>query len=133
LQRAVPFELDLIDGRACASLVAFRLRNMRPRFGGMLLAWLLRPIATHNFLNVRTYVRRHDEPGIYFLAEWLANQLSVRLGPTVFGLPYRYGRIDYRHQHETGSFSGRVTDPLGQALDYSATLDNANSLPEPCP
>src|SRR5256885_10818346 len=57
LQRAVPFELDLHEGRAFVSVVAFTLRGMRPRIGGRLSAWLMRPIATHEFLNVRTYVR----------------------------------------------------------------------------
>src|SRR5437868_5384556 len=67
LQRVVPFDLDLRCGRAFASAVAFTMRGMRPRFGGRLGAWLLRPIATHEFLNVRTYVRHKGESGIYFL------------------------------------------------------------------
>src|SRR6476661_5534699 len=53
LQREVPFELDLHDGRAYVSLVAFTLWRMRPRIGGRIGEWLLRPIATHEFLNVR--------------------------------------------------------------------------------
>src|SRR6266536_656086 len=81
LQRAVPFELDVYEGRAFVSLVAFTLRGMRPCLGGRLSAWLLRPIATHEFLNVRTYVKRGGETGIYFMAEWLSNRLSVALGP----------------------------------------------------
>src|SRR5947209_7244970 len=64
LARIVPFPLDLRDGNAFVSLVGFTMRRMRPRFGGRLAAWLLKPIATHDFLNVRTYVRRDDEPGI---------------------------------------------------------------------
>ena len=34
LQRDVPFPLDLRDGNACVSLVAFTMRGMRFRFGG---------------------------------------------------------------------------------------------------
>ena len=88
LQRAVPFPLDLRDGRAYASLVAFTLEGMRPRCCGRLGAWLFRPVATGRFLNLRAYVRHHGEPGIYFLAEWLSNSVSVRLGPCTYGLPY---------------------------------------------
>src|SRR5580698_7161725 len=91
LQAATPFELDLDDGRAYVSLVAFTMRGMRPRIGGRFGAWLFRPIATHEFLNVRAYVKHNGERGIYFLAEWLANPLSVKLGPIAFGLPYRHG------------------------------------------
>ena len=108
LQREVPFELDLRDGRAFVSLVAFTLRRMRPRRGGRIGEWLLKPIATHEFLNVRTYVRANHEPGIFFLVEWLSNRLSVPLGPPVFGLPYRYGRITYRHGQPTEGICGSV-------------------------
>src|SRR5437667_631907 len=61
LQRAAPFEIDLYQGRAFVSLVAFTMRGMRPRFGGRLGAALLKPIATHEFFNVRTYVREGAE------------------------------------------------------------------------
>jgi len=57
LQAEVPFALDLYGGEAWVSLVAFTLRDMRFRFGGVLVRWLCRPIATHDFLNVRAYVR----------------------------------------------------------------------------
>jgi len=97
LQQDVPYELDLNEGRAFVTLVAFTMENMRPRIGGKLGEWLVRPIATHDFLNVRTYVRHNGESGIHFLAEWLSNWLAVRLGPSTFSLPYRHGRIHYTH------------------------------------
>ena len=110
LQRDVPFQLDLWKGRAFVSVVAFTMRGMRPRLGGKLAAVLLRPIATHEFLNVRTYVRHGDECGIHFLAEWLPNRLAVQLGPATFGLPYHYGRIAYEHDWQNGRIQGRVSD-----------------------
>src|SRR5258708_15799570 len=57
LQRELPFELDLRNGKAFISLVVFTMRNMRPRIGGKIAAWLFKPIATHAFLNLRTYVK----------------------------------------------------------------------------
>lgn len=127
LRRIIPFELDLIDGCAHVSLVAFTLRRMRPRFGGAVLEWLSKPIATHHFLNVRTYVRCHGESGIVFMTEWLSNRLSVHLGPIAFGLPYRYGAISYNHDHERGRLSGKVVDrsDANLAFEYSATVDPA--------
>jgi hypothetical protein len=116
LQRDVPFELDLRDGRAFVSLVAFTLQRMRPRIGGRLGEWLLNPIATHEFLNVRTYVRHRGESGIYFLAEWLSNPLSVRLGPRSFGLPYRFGRIDYDHAHDGEALRGSIQARDGRLI-----------------
>src|SRR5678816_2358450 len=56
LQPYVPFDLELWNGAASVSAVAFTMRNFRtsvlPRIG----RWLLRPISEHGFLNVRTYV-----------------------------------------------------------------------------
>jgi uncharacterized protein YqjF (DUF2071 family) len=111
LQRQVPFELDLRNGQAFISLVAFTLVRMRPRIGGAWTEWLLKPIATHEFLNVRTYVCHKGEPGIFFLAEWLSNRISVSLGPRTFGLPYRFGQLYYDHRD---SFQGSVTALEGE-------------------
>jgi uncharacterized protein YqjF (DUF2071 family) len=96
LQAQVPFQLDLREGRAFVSLVAFTLSRMRPRIGGRFSEWLFKPIATHEFLNVRTYVRHRGETGIYFLA-MISNPLSVRRRLRTFGLPYRFGRLTYDH------------------------------------
>src|SRR4051794_7493254 len=61
LQPFVPFALDLNDGLAYVSLVAFTQRRIRPRWGGRAAAALSGPLATHPFLNVRTYVRHGDD------------------------------------------------------------------------
>ena len=128
LQRQIPFPLDLHDGRAFVSIVAFTLLRMRPRIGGRLGEWLFKPIASHEFLNVRTYVRHAGEPGIFFLAEWLSNPLSVRLGPRTFGLPYRFGHLRYAHAQEHGEISGTVTANEGR-LDYRAAIPAAGFDP----
>jgi uncharacterized protein len=91
-----PLDLDLRDGKAFITLVAFTQRRLRPRLGGRLTAFLSRPLAEHHFLNVRTYVRHAGEAGIYFLAEWIPNRLACLLGPPLYGLPYRLGRLEYR-------------------------------------
>lgn len=137
LQRDVPFELDLWKGQAYMSLVAFTLRGLKPRFGGRVGELLLRPIATHHFLNVRTYVNQGDETGIHFLAEWLSNRLAVRLGPSTFSLPYRYGRIEYHHGRNARgelNLDGRVTDVRnGATLVYRARSQTEASCElEPC-
>jgi uncharacterized protein len=133
LQRDVPFQLDLWRGRAFVSLVAFTMRGMRPRVGGRLTALLFRPIATHDFLNVRTYVRDGSECGIHFLAEWLSNRLAVGLGPATFGLPYRHGRIAYEHDRQDGLLQGRVADPGGAGrMAYRGELAEPATF-QPCP
>src|SRR5256885_5025353 len=121
LQPDVPFELDLRDGHAFVSIVAFTLARMRPRLGGLIGEWFLKPIATHQFLNVRTYVRHAGEPGIFFLAEWLNNRKSVLLGPRSFGLPYRFGEIAVHHARNDDALSGTVQGRDGQ-LAYAGKI-----------
>lgn len=127
LRRAVPFELDCWNGRAWVSLVLFTMRGLRPAGGGRLAAWLFRPFGEQRFLNVRTYVRRRDEAGIYFLAEWMSDWLSVRLGPAVYGLPYRWGTHDYPPSGGPGRRHWRVTD-AGGAGAFACTVADSEPL-----
>jgi uncharacterized protein YqjF (DUF2071 family) len=113
LQPQVPFPLDVRDGKTYISLVAFTLSDLRFAAGGP-------PFSTHGFLNVRAYTR---DNGIYFLAEWLPNPFCVFLGPRLYGLPYRRGRLDYAHLHESGRLHGRVEGRGGVALEYDAAVD----------
>ncbi len=108
LQRQVPFALDTFDGAAYVSLVAFTLRRLRAGFGPRGLRPLMWPGDNVAYLNVRTYVRHGRDTGIYFLAEWLNSWPSVLVGPRVYGVPCRFGRIDSRHDHEHGRWFGRV-------------------------
>lgn len=132
LRRDVPFELDLREGKAYVSLVAFTMQRMRPFFGGRFTEWLLKPIARNDFLNVRTYVHHRGEPGIYFLKEWMNNPLSVRLGPWTFGLPYRFGKLNYQNRHEAGCLSGTVREPNTKSFfSYEGALNGPGF--HPCP
>jgi uncharacterized protein len=96
LRPHVPFELDLYEGMAWVSLVAFTQDRMRPAVGGSLGAALMRPVACHEFLNLRTYVRSEGRRAILFLAEWIPNRLAMLVGPWLYGLPFRLGSLDYR-------------------------------------
>ena len=130
IQNCVPFEIDLHDGHAFVSVVAFTLRGMRPRVGGKISRWLFKPIATHHFFNVRTYVRRNGEPAIYFMAEWLSNRLSVALGPVTFGLPYRFGKVEYENEGEKGRIRGKVSAKEGE-FEYCAAVAKDRSICQP--
>jgi uncharacterized protein YqjF (DUF2071 family) len=95
LQPHVPFDLDLCDGVAWVSLVAFTQVGLRPAVGGRLAALAMAPVATHAFLNLRTYVRTQGHAAICFLAEWIPNYLARIVGPALYGVPFRLGRLDY--------------------------------------
>jgi hypothetical protein len=129
IRRHVPFEVDLRNGRAFLSVVAFRMRGLRPRPGGRIGAWLFKPISTHPFLNLRAYVRHGEETGIQFIAEWLSNPLSVLLGPISYGLPYRRGRLKYQHAQEHGSIHGEIAvAPAGGRFSYRARFDSTDEF-----
>lgn len=133
LQPQVPFRLDLYADRAFVSVVAFSMQKLRFCRGGRFAAKLLVPIAAHAFLNLRTYVRHRNESGIYFLAEWLPNRLSVLLGPPLFGLPYRYGKLDYDHSPDRGRLRGTVESVRDHvSLIYQGNFDPGLPL-QPCP
>src|SRR5580698_1133336 len=97
LQAEVPFALDLREGKAYVSVVAFSQERLQFAFGGEMTNWVGRWFANHEFLNVRTYVRHGGETGIFFLAEWVPKRVATWLGPPLFGLPYRLGKIQYEH------------------------------------
>lgn len=139
LRPVVPFELDLRGGKAYVSLVAFAMRRFRPRLGGRLTEWVMAPFTNQGFLNVRTYVKHDGEPGIFFLAEWLSSRLSTFIGPRTFGLPFRFGRLDFDHRIERGRLEGRVTGKNDSGagtsrfahLAYAAEVDPAADC-RPC-
>jgi uncharacterized protein len=128
LQPHVPFALDVRDGRAFVSLVAFTMTDLRPAVGGRLAAWLFRPFREQHFLNVRTYVRHHHEPGIYFLAEWMSDWLCVRLGPLLYGLPYRWGSHKYSHDEANGAHHVTVREHAGPGT-LTASVSPLDSAP----
>ncbi len=121
LQPVIPFALDLFRGRCFASLVAFRMENMRFHRGGTTTRWMTAPIANNHFLNLRVYVVHGGETGIFFVREWLDNRMAVALGPLAFGLPYQFAHVVY--DHFDPSKTGRVSDGRG-TFGYSGKTDN---------
>lgn len=126
----VPHPLDVVDGRAFISLVSFSLERLRP--GHLLPARLgralLGPISEHAFLNLRTYVRGPAGPGIHFLAEWINNPWSLRLGPLTYGLPYRLAHIQ-RADLPAGGLTQIHVREVNQDLAVGITVPLQPSIP----
>jgi uncharacterized protein YqjF (DUF2071 family) len=129
LQPEVPYPLDLHRGKAYVSLVAFTMRRLRCVRLQRFAEWLMRPIGSHPYLNVRTYVRHAGEPGIYFLAEWMTNPVSLFLGGPLFGLPYRRGKATYLNEPFAGRACGEVRDHTGSRFEYSAVAESGSIHP----
>ena len=77
------FELDLFDDEAWLGIVPFYMTNVGPRATPS-LPWL----SSFPELNVRTYVRVEDRPGVYFFSLDAGRRLPVVAARTLLNLPY---------------------------------------------
>jgi len=108
--------LETFDGAAWLGVVPFRV-ELRVR-------WLppLPGASAFPELNVRTYVRAGDRPGVYFFSLDAGNALAVRAARILLNLPYYPASmtltasgngVDYRSRRDTqAEFSGRY-EPTG--------------------
>ena len=89
LRRAVPsqFGVDLFGDTGWIGVVPFHMTNVAPR-GVPSLPWL----SEFPELNVRTYVRVGDRPGVYFFSLDAASAVAVQAARSLFNLPY-YGAV----------------------------------------
>lgn len=90
LRKRVPdeLEIDIIDGHAWVSLVAFDMVNIRPR-----LLPPFPPISNFHEINIRTYVKLNNKSGVYFLSIEGAKKLSCFIARELSGLPYRFSSM----------------------------------------
>lgn len=81
-------EIDLFDGKAWVSLVAFTMEKIRP---GYLPSFP--PVSNFDEINIRTYVRKNNKAGVYFLSIEGGKRLSCMIARLLSELPYRYSHI----------------------------------------
>jgi hypothetical protein len=95
-----PLELDLFHGEAWVGVVPFGMRRVAPRRLPA-LPWISKFLE----LNVRTYVRHRNRPGVYFFSLDAASPLAVEIARAWYRLPYlraqmklfeRGGWLEYR-------------------------------------
>ncbi len=90
-------DLDMRDGSAFVSLVAFEFHNthvLGVRWPGY-----------RNFpeLNLRFYVRHGNERGVVFVREFVSQRLVSWMARTIYNEPYRVAPLTSRCQDDTGS------------------------------
>ena len=107
-------EPDLLDGSAWIAVVPFRM--CRTRLRG------LPPLpGTASFpeLNVRTYVRHHGRPGVWFFSLDAASPVAVWTARTFFHLPYRHAAMEARGDGDGIRYRSRRTE-AGPAAVFAA-------------
>jgi uncharacterized protein len=133
LQPQVPFELELFHGKAIVSIAAFTMRRFRPNRGGTFGEWCFLPAARNSFLNVRAYVRHQDEPGVYFMTQWLSHPFCLLGRLPMLRLPWHLGRMRYDFGHEKGRLSGLVNSTRSRSLTIRAALPTGAQFGPPEP
>jgi uncharacterized protein YqjF (DUF2071 family) len=90
LRPAVPreFELDLFAHTGWLGIVPFSMTNVSPR-GVPALRWF----SAFPEINVRTYVRVRDRPGVYFFSLDASNAMAVKAARAILNLPYYLARM----------------------------------------
>ena len=81
-------EVDTFNGKAYLSIVPFVMSDIRFFFTPPL------PFSKLSELNLRTYVRYNNKPGIYFFTLDSDHRLGNFLAQKIFNLPYRYAILD---------------------------------------
>jgi uncharacterized protein YqjF (DUF2071 family) len=98
-------ELDTFDGQAWLGIVPFRMTNVAPRWVPA-LPW----VSEFPELNVRTYVRVADKPGVYFFSLDAGSAVAVQAARKLLNLPYYVadmkispidGRVHYSSRRQT--------------------------------
>ena len=91
LRPLVPLELelDLFDGRAWVGVVPFRMSGVRLRGLPSLPGTSAFPE-----LNVRTYVRVGDRPGVFFFSLDARSRVAVWAARRWYGLPYFHAAME---------------------------------------
>jgi uncharacterized protein YqjF (DUF2071 family) len=104
LRAKVPeeFDLDLFDGNAWVGLVPFHMSNV-----GLRGVPSLPGTSAFPELNVRTYVRVDDRPGVFFFSLDAASSLAVKAARTVLNLPYYSASMDVGHSAHTIDYQSR--------------------------
>jgi uncharacterized protein YqjF (DUF2071 family) len=119
VRRVVPtmFELDLFQGEAWLGIVPFYMTNVGPR-GIPSLPWL----SSFPELNVRTYVRIANRPGVYFFSLDAGRWLAVETARRFLNLPYFLAKMSVEATGDAVAYdSARTQSPAAFRARYGPT------------
>jgi hypothetical protein len=110
-----PLELDLRDGRAWLGITPFVVGGLRLR-GAPPLPRLSR----FPELNVRTYVRYDERPGIYFFSLDAGSRSAVAAARRAYRLPYFHAQMSADRDLETVRYESWRVDSTGPPAELAA-------------
>ena len=117
-------EIDLFQGESWVSIVAFTMEKIRPKN-----IPAFSPISNFHEINIRTYVKKNNKTGVYFLSIEGGTKLSCKIAKYISDLPYRYSLIERSSKHYS-SINLKFKDELcfkfeiGKQIEKKSELDN---------
>lgn len=125
LKKLVPegIEIDSINGNCWVSLVAFTMEKIRPRYLPS-----FPPVSNFDEINIRTYVKRNNKTGVYFLSIEGGKKTSCMVAKGISELPYRYSKIvrtnnNYKSKNLVFNDSMTLDYQIGKTIIQKPELD----------
>jgi uncharacterized protein YqjF (DUF2071 family) len=124
LRKLVPkdLDIDLFEGKAYISIVAFTMQKIRPRNIPS-----FSPISDFHEINIRTYVKVNKKSGVHFLSIEGAKKLSCRIAKKISGLPYRYSKMKRTNNYYT-SHNQKHGDYLSLSYQIGGAINNISNI-----
>ena len=108
-----PLAIDEHQGSAWVAVTPFWMSGIGVR------EWPRLPVASQfDELNVRTYVRFGDRPGVWFFSLDAGSRLGVMAARILYGLPYGYARMRHLHRGEEIIYRSERSSKAGFAARY---------------
>lgn len=122
-------DVDTYDGQAWLGVVPFGMDRVYPR-RAFPVPWLSRFLE----LNVRTYVKVGDRPGVYFFSLDAANPVAVELARRWYQLPYYHAQMSLRHgRQERRVYHSFRTHAGAAPAEFKGTYRPVGDVFQPLP
>jgi uncharacterized protein YqjF (DUF2071 family) len=123
LRSCVPNSLtvDTFDERAWVSIVPFKVTAVRLQASEASLP-IWRPFLN---LNLRTYVQKDGDQGIYFLSSDIESGVAALIGHRLFGFSVHRAKMRQRNRNKTVTFRSERTDLSGRRECFKAHYEPA--------
>jgi len=124
LRNFVPkeLEIDLFEGNAWVSVVAFSMEKIRPKNLPHFA-----PISNFEEINIRTYIKSGEKTGVYFLSIEGGKKISCHIAKNISELPYRYSKIKMKPEQYT-SLNAAYGDRLNIQFRIRDVVQNPSEL-----
>ena len=109
-------EIDLFEGEAYVGVIPFIMKNVRPR---RLPA--VPGISTFAEFNVRTYVIKDGQAGVFFLTLDAKSLITCIHAPRAYGLAYRYAKAKVKRHGDALHWQSRRSSDGAELRGTSTT------------